>query len=107
MEPQDFLKKHGADLLQVLRNYDSGKIGHEEAREFAWAVIADCEESAVPRDAAYTTSEHAFWAAIWSVVHLADQEHWADNCARPAVQKYIRILSGEDSLPSGEKALRP
>ena len=107
MDPQEFLKKYEADLLQILRDYDAGEIQHDKVSEFAWSVIADCEKSGLPSDAVYTVSEHAYWAAIWMLQHLADQEHWADNITQPDVQKYIRIQSGEESLPRGEEGLRP
>ena len=62
-------------MIEKLEGYLSGSMSHEDIREFAWN-LAD-ESPAEPAE-----HEKVYWSSVFSIIHLADEDHWIDGCTK-------------------------
>lgn len=63
------------ELASKLEKYLSGLSSHEEISEYAWELSEKNPE-------VHPGSEKVFWSAVFSIIHLADDEHWKDGCTQ-------------------------
>ncbi|WP_417445482.1 hypothetical protein [Kangiella sp.] len=63
------------ELITKLEDYLSGALTHDEIREFAWNLAEDS-----PKEP--TKEENIYWSTVFSIIHLADDEHWNDGCTQ-------------------------
>ncbi|MBB1361838.1 MULTISPECIES: hypothetical protein [unclassified Shewanella] len=75
------------ELAEKLESYLSGKVGHEAIKSYAWSLS---DES--PKEP--TANEKVFWSSVFSIIHLADDEHWEDGCTQRDLGELLIQLKG-------------
>lgn len=73
------------EMVGKLESYLSGSLSHGEIREFAWSLA---DES--PRKPA--EHEKMYWSAVFSIIHLADDDHWGDGCTQKDLGSLCELL---------------
>jgi hypothetical protein len=61
------------ELIEKLEANLAGAINHEDMQKHAW----NCA-SYSPKEP--PANESVYWEAVFSVIHLADEQHWCDGC---------------------------
>ena len=74
-------------LAEKLEAYLSGQIDHETIRSYAWDLSHGSPEEP-------TESEKVFWSSVFSIIHLADDEHWSDGCTQKDLGECLNQLKG-------------
>ena len=74
-------------LAEKLEAYLSGQIDHDAIRSYAWDLSHSSPEEP-------TEPEKIFWSSVFSIIHLADDEHWSDGCAQKDLGKCLNQLKG-------------
>jgi hypothetical protein len=92
------VKAETSNLIRMLELYLAGEIGHEAIRDFAWS-FADSSPVKPPPD------EESFWSCIFTIIHLADTEHWNDGCPQRDLPQFLVRL--RDGRTSGEHDILP
>lgn len=75
-------------LLSKLRDYLHGVASHDEISQFAWERVESLPEQPRLADVRYCS-------AIFTVIHLADSEHWNDGCTKRELEQIVEKLSEE------------
>ena len=104
----EFLDEHRAQLRDNVKSYLSSKISHSDISIYAWKVIDDwavIKEQV--KSEPYIKGEQAFWACIWSIIHLANEEHEKDGLPQRELPKLLESMVSGGDLPEGYKAQRP
>jgi hypothetical protein len=73
------------EMVRKLESWLSGSLPHEDIREFAWSLAA--ESPAEPAG-----HEKLYWSAVFSIIHLADDDHWSDGCAQRDLGSLCELL---------------
>ena len=63
------------ELITKLEGYLSRELTHDEIKEFAWNLVEDS-----PKET--SREENIYWSTLFSIIHLADDEHWKDGCTQ-------------------------
>jgi len=104
----EFLDKHRIQLADNIRRYVSTEISHKNVVTYAWKVIDDWSTTDERvKSEPYMKGERAFWACIWSIIHLANEEHWKDGLPQRELPKLLEIMISNQDLPDGYEARRP
>jgi hypothetical protein len=61
------------ELIEKLEAYLAGSLSHEDIQKLAWNYASHSPK--VPN-----AKESNFWATVFSITHLADEQHWHDGC---------------------------
>ncbi len=104
---ETFVSTRRAELITLLERYCASDTNHDEASDFAWSVIDGWEEGEHNTKSPYLLGERTFWAAIWSLQHLADEQYWEDGVTQRELRRYIPLLKENSELPQGEDGRRP
>ncbi len=88
----DLVTTQTPELIRRLESYLAGKISHDEIREFAWG-FADASPEDPPPD------EETFWSCVFTVIHLADPEHWRDGCTQRDLTPFVELLREGKPIP--------
>ncbi|WP_351077572.1 hypothetical protein [Shewanella sp. CAL98-MNA-CIBAN-0140] len=78
------------ELAEKLESYLSGKIDHEAIKSHAWSL-----SDASPKEP--TEAEKVFWSTVFTIIHLADDEHWKDGCTQRDLGELLIQLKGGNS----------
>lgn len=78
------------ELADKLESYLSGNIDHEAIKSHAWSL-----SDASPKEP--KESEKAFWSSVFTIIHLADDEHWKDGCTQRDLSELLIQLKGSNS----------
>jgi hypothetical protein len=78
------------ELAEKLDAYLSGKIDHGAIQSYAWGL-----SDSSPKEP--NESEKVFWSCVFSIIHLADDEHWKDGCTQRDLGKLLNQLKGGNS----------
>lgn len=60
------------ELIEKLEAYLAGSLSHEDMQKHAWNYASHSPK-------APTVNESIFWEAVFSTIHLADEQHWRDG----------------------------
>ena len=82
-------QKNKDELAVQLEAYLIGKIDHECIRSYAWGL-----SDSSPREP--SVSEKVFWSCVFSIIHLADDEHWNDGCTQRDLGELLNQLKGSN-----------
>jgi hypothetical protein len=72
-------------LIQQIESYLAGEIDHIAMREFAWGFTERSPEKPPP-------DEESFWSCIFTIIHLADADHWRDGCTQRDLTQFLKLL---------------
>lgn len=73
-----------SELLSKLGGYLQGAFSHDDISKFAWERVDSIPENPDPADARYCS-------AIFTIIHLADTEHWNDG----TTQRELKLIVGQ------------
>lgn len=107
MTAAQFTARHQPKLLKVLEDYLEGHLRHSDASDCAWEIISEWGVSGVAPDSPFAEGERALWGTVWTLQHLADQEHWGQGITQRGLAPYFEILRRGSDLPVDEVAERP
>ena len=107
MTPAQFLADHRPSLLATLDSYLAGGLPHSAAQESAWLIIEAWMSAGLGHEESYVHAEDTFWATVWAIQHLADEEHWSDGVTGRELSRYQRLLADNEALPNREEGKRP
>ena len=83
-------KNNKAELANKIEDYLSGRIDHESIKSYAWKYAERSPKQ--PPD-----NDKVFWNSIFSIIHLADDEHWSDECTQKELSAFIfKLNSGSN-----------
>jgi hypothetical protein len=74
-----------AEFIEKLEGYLSEKIDHDAIRSYAWGLSESSPNE--PEG-----SDKIFWSSVFSVIHLADADHWKDGCTQRDLSKLLSEL---------------
>ncbi len=92
-------------LMEKLEEYLSNPSSHEEIQKYVWDEI-DAGEN-IPSSEPYEQAEEVFWATIWSLQHLADDDHIKLETTKTEFKTLLSLLKSGGSLPEGWVGKRP
>lgn len=72
-------------LIQRIESYLAGEIDHIAIREFAWGFTDRSPEKPPP-------DEELFWSCMFTIIHLADAEHWREGCTQRDLSLFLKLL---------------
>ncbi|AQA17282.1 hypothetical protein BST95_02630 [Halioglobus japonicus] len=75
------------ELAAILEAYLSGRVGHEAIRSYAWELT-----DSVPAEP--DKNSEPYWSAVFSIIHLADEEHWNDGFTKRDLNAALDQLIG-------------
>ncbi len=78
------------ELAEKLGAYLSEQIDHKAIQSYAWGLAGSSPKE--PEE-----SEKVFWSSVFSIIHLADDEHWQDGCTQRDLGKLLSQLKGGNS----------
>jgi hypothetical protein len=78
-------QKNKIGLAEKLNAYLSGEIDHSAIKSHAWALADSSPKDPVESDA-------IFWSCVFTIIHLADDEHWNDGCTERDLGKLLTKL---------------
>ncbi len=78
------------ELTKKLNAYLSGQIDHEAIRSYAWGLSESLPKESIE-------SEKVFWSCVFSIIHLADDEHWKDGCTERDLGELLNKLKSGNS----------
>jgi len=90
----DIVKEWTGDLIIKLESYLSGNIPHDEIREYAWDFAEESPKNPPAED-------KPFWSTIFTIIHLADEEHWNDGCTQRDLESLLKTLKSGHSTETG------
>lgn len=100
------LEKKRDELIDLLEKFlTSPMTEHRKIYGFAWAVIEDWSKIKNPPEP--EEFENVFWAAIWTIQHLCDEEHIRDGITLKEVRPYLNWLKGVERPPADVVGKRP
>jgi hypothetical protein len=105
--PEQFLARHQPALATMLEEYLAEGLSHSTASERAWSILESWTAAGVNAKLPYVPGERVFWATVWALQHLADEEHWSDGITQRDLSSYLQLLNSGRDLPEGESARRP
>ena len=79
-------------LISKVESYLAGEIGHDAIREFAWGLADDAPTQP-------EAHEEPFWSCVFTIIHLADAEHWRDGCTQRDLGSFLRLLREGKPIP--------
>lgn len=100
-----FLQKHKSKLIEKLAKFLMDFSSPEEIQKYVWDVIESGGE--LPPSEPYEKGEDVFWATIWAVQHLADENHIKLESTKAELNNLLRLLKNGGSLPEGWVGKRP
>ena len=103
--PSKFLQKHKSNLIEKLENYLLDSSSHEEFQKYAWKVIETGGKLSSTEP--YEEGEDVFWATIWTLQHLADDDHIKLDSTKVDLITLLGLLKNPGSLPEGWVGKRP
>jgi hypothetical protein len=95
-------------LAERLRRYLGHQLTDPEMVKAAESVLDAWE--ALPdeaRGADAVAYEGVLWHAVWTIYHLADEEHRKDGVTNPALHECLHLLESRAPLPQHYVARRP
>ncbi len=101
------LQSKKKELIDLLRNYLSGKATLIELNSFANDVIdyfTVTEKNQLPLSQRF---EKEFWYVIWQIQHLADVEHENVGVTAREFSKALDYLEGKKKMPDNFVGKRP
>jgi hypothetical protein len=106
--PLDFIENRAERLTLSVKEYLEGVHSHQYMREMAWQTIEEWQAIDVQtKSMPYVNGEKAFWAIVWSLVHVTDEEHWTDQVPQRELPVLVEIVERRGDLPFGYDAKRP
>ena len=96
---------HG--LITQLEDYLAGRLSHEDIQTRVEQHFKAWDTDAAWHAAPYAPGERAFWCALWTAQHLADDEHWKDGLPQRDLLVIIDALRHNRELPVGWQGRRP
>jgi hypothetical protein len=86
-------------LITKLEKYLSGEISHDEISKYAWELSEESPTSIPEQDKAY-------WSAVFSIIHLADSEHFKDGCSQKELGKLLKLLKTDSRCKTANKKIK-
>lgn len=103
---ETFIVKHRTKLLQIVRGFIDQTVSLSEAREHIWRIMDDWDLlPEVIRTQRYIKGEKAFWAIIWEINTISDEDYTEGEIQ--ALNVFLECLAKMSNLPSGYEARRP
>ena len=106
MTASQFLNKERPLLISKLESYIAGDCSHLSVQELIRRIFNNWE-SVTNKDSQYQENEEEFWCAVWSVQHLATEDHWQDGVAQKDLTSILHTLKENNGLPEGWCGKRP
>ena len=107
-ELDTFVARQIDALATQLRKYLDGQIGEQTMADSAWSVVDAWHQlPAALQQCGPIAHEDILWYSVWTVQHLADEEHRADGLAIPAFHECLDLLETRRPLPAGYSGRRP
>ncbi|MHC4649180.1 MAG: hypothetical protein ACYTBJ_27330 [Planctomycetota bacterium] len=103
-----FLSMFRPKLVRAAESYLAKETSHKQVTDYAWGIIkawSTLEPAA--KEGLYLEGERAFWATIWALIHLANEEHWRAGVPQKELPGLLEILKSGADLPPGYDAKRP
>lgn len=100
MDVQDFIDKNSRRLANVLGEYLTSNLHHDDVQEHVNCILADWDRLAKKSSTPFVEGEKAFWCAMWSTQHLASEDHWNEGVAQRDLAQLLAVLNGKESLPA-------
>ena len=95
------------ELVSLLEKFVDGEIVADKLQSFVWDIIAYFTDAPKDKIPPISSGEGLFWNAIWSIQHLADEEHMGNIDCRKQVEDTLAYLKHEKKLPSQYLGKRP
>ena len=95
------------ELAGHLRRYVAGELSHSALQEQVERHFRAFAEDSAWRASPYAAGERAYWCALWTVQHLADEEHWQDGLPQRDLSFLLPLLRDRRDLPEGWDGRRP
>ena len=103
---QNFVDNNLVLLISKIKSYLDAKITHQDMREFVDKIFDDWDNLQCDKTIDEVKGESSFWYALWTIQHLADEEHWKDGITKPELIKCLGFIE-KGHLPDGYIGRRP
>ena len=107
MNSEDFVIEERKVLIAQLSECLFQAITHEEIKSYAWSVIDKWKDLNIDVSKPYSEGEKELWCSIWSIQHLASEDHWLDGVAQKELGLLLKVLNNESALPTNYEGCRP
>jgi hypothetical protein len=105
MHSIDFLSKYRSKLIAALEGYLFSKVSNDEIQQIAWEIIS--EGVSIPKNEPYAPGEETFWASVWAIQHMADDQHQTNESVRTQLIQLFEALESYEPLPECFVGKRP
>ncbi|OZY84309.1 hypothetical protein CBP51_13930 [Cellvibrio mixtus] len=79
------------ELIEKLEAYLAGSLSHEDIQKQAWNYANHSPKVPTPK-------ESNFWATVFAIIHLADEQHWCDGCTKRDLMIFCHELKMSISI---------
>ena len=86
-------------IAEEMKAYLAGSRSHQDMRELAWSKV----NAPTARD----ILDKAYWNAVWTLQHVADEEHWKSGTTQRDVELAIKYLEDPSSMPDSIQGRAP
>ena len=100
-----FLQSHKSILIEKLEHYLLNPKSHDEVQEYVWNIIDKGQNFSELEP--YEKGENIFWATVWALQHLADDDHIKLDSTQTQLKTLLALLKNGGSLPDGWTGNRP
>ncbi len=107
MGSSDFVQEETKQLVAQLSGYLSQKVTHEEIQSYVESVVERWEKLNQEPNGPYSEGEKELWCALWSIQHLASEDHWSEGVTQKDLGFLLNVLRGESVLPPEYVGKRP
>jgi hypothetical protein len=105
---QTFIENYKKTLMDMINGYLSGTVTHERIRNYVWDIIDDwLSKKNKLKSEPVAPGEREFWAAVWMIQHIADQEHWEEGLPQKYFPELLTYLNGHQEMPDTYSGGRP
>jgi hypothetical protein len=106
MSVKEFIEDNSEKLIQKLKEYSESNISHCDMQKYIDSIFdlwygLDCDKTIEK-----SKEEEIFWHAVWTMQHVADEEHFKDGITQKEIVKCLNFLNN-NYLPKGYIANRP
>jgi len=107
MGSSDFVQEETKQLIAQLSDYLNQKVTRHEIQSHVDSVFGKWEKLNHKSNKPYSEGEKELWCSLWSIQHLASEDHWAEGVTQNDLGFLLNVLKGESVLPPKYVGNRP